>query len=259
MIPDIPGLKESRWFTNENIFTLTELPKRLLVIGGGPIGCELGQAFARLGSKVTLAARNGLLRKDDPDAMRIVEAALRRDGIDIVPETPDPRGFDAVLVATGRLPNVEGLNLDAAGVKFDPKDGIAVDDHLRTFNRRIFAAGDVCSHRLQVHPRGRRHGAACRSQRALPDPGSNSDIQDPLVYVHRPGTRPGRLDQSPGDSNDTSPSMSSSTTSRNSTAARPTAPRASSKCSWRRARTASSARRSSARTRANSSARFRSR
>ncbi len=145
VVPDIHGLKDSRWFTNENIFTLTELPKRLLVIGGGPIGCELGQAFARLGSKVTITARSGLLHKDDADAVRIVGAALRRDGIDIVAETPDPRGFDAVLVATGRTPNVGGLNLDAAGVTLDAKTGIAVDDQLRTSNSRVFAVGDVCS------------------------------------------------------------------------------------------------------------------
>lgn len=144
-IPDIPGLAESRWFTNETIFTLTELPKRLLVIGGGPIGCELGQAFARLGSRVTLTARSGVLSRDDLDAARVVEAALRRDGLDIGAAIPNPRGFDAVLVAAGRLPNVGGLNLEAAGVKYDAKNGVEVEDDLYTSNGRIFAAGDVCS------------------------------------------------------------------------------------------------------------------
>jgi len=143
LVPDVPGLAEARWFTNESIFTLTELPKRLLVIGAGSTGCELGQAFARLGSKVTLAARSGILRTEDAEAGRVVEASLARDGIAIVRDLPDPGEFDAVLVAVGRLVNVEGLGLEAAGVAFDAKKGIAVDDHLRTTNRRVFAAGDV--------------------------------------------------------------------------------------------------------------------
>ncbi len=143
MIPDVPGLKDSRWYTNESIFAITELPNRLLVIGGGATGCELAQAFARLGSRVTLAARSGVLRNEDADAARVVENSLRRDGISIVRDTPDPRDYDAVLVAAGRLPNVEELNLGAAGVQFDAKKGIAVDDYLRTTNHRIFAAGDV--------------------------------------------------------------------------------------------------------------------
>lgn len=145
VIPDIPGLKESRWYTNESIFALRELPRRLLVIGGGATGCELAQAFARLGSKVTLVARSGILRSEDRDAARIVEQSLARDGIDIIAETPDPRGFDAVLAATGRLPNVDGLGLDAAGVGFDSKAGIPVDRYLRTSNPRLFATGDVCA------------------------------------------------------------------------------------------------------------------
>ncbi len=145
--PDLPGLKESRWFTNETIFTLTELPRRLLVIGGGPVGCELGQAFARLGSRVTLAARNGrLLPHDDADAGQFLADQMKRhDRVEIVPEAPDLAQFDAALVAAGRSPNVSGLGLDAAGIAFDPDDGIMVDDHLRTSNPRVFAAGDVCS------------------------------------------------------------------------------------------------------------------
>ncbi len=145
LIPDIPGLKESRWFTNESIFTLTELPKRLLVIGGGPVGCELGQAFARLGSEVELVARSRLLRVEDADASRFVEAALRHDNINIIADTSDPRNFEAVLVAAGRTANVEGMNLNAAGVKFDTKAGVAVDDYLQTTNRRVFVVGDVSS------------------------------------------------------------------------------------------------------------------
>jgi pyruvate/2-oxoglutarate dehydrogenase complex dihydrolipoamide dehydrogenase (E3) component len=146
VIPDIPGLMQSRWFTNETIFTLTELPRRLLVIGGGPVGCELAQAFARLGSNVSLhpsgrRTPGRLLPKEDDDASDLLHAALRRDGVQIE-GTAD---FDAVLVAAGRAPNVEGLNLAAAGVRFDTKDGVTVDDRLRTTNPRVFAAGDTCS------------------------------------------------------------------------------------------------------------------
>jgi pyruvate/2-oxoglutarate dehydrogenase complex dihydrolipoamide dehydrogenase (E3) component len=145
VIPDIPGLKESRWFTNETVFALTELPKRLLVIGGGPVGCELGQAFARLGSRVTLQPSGRmtpgrLLPKEDDDAGLQVMAALRRDGVQIEGKP----AFDAILVAAGRAPNVEGLNLAAAGVAFS-QDGVRIDDRLRTTNPRVFAAGDVCS------------------------------------------------------------------------------------------------------------------
>lgn len=144
-LPDLPGLDRCRCFTNETVFTLTELPQRLLVIGGGATGCEFGQAFARLGSRVTLVARSGLLRSDGPEAAAALHAALLADGIEIVADMPDPRGFDAVLLATGRLPNVEGLNLEAAGVRADPSAGVLVDDFLRTSNPRVYAAGDVCS------------------------------------------------------------------------------------------------------------------
>lgn len=141
---DLPNYGCQR-FTNESIFTLTELPKRLLVVGGGPIGCELGQAFARLGSKVTVAARDvRLLPKDDADAGDFLAGVFRREGIEIVSNPPPVGGgFDAVLIAAGRTPNVEGLNLEAAGVRYDPRRGIKVDSGLRTTNRRVFAAGDV--------------------------------------------------------------------------------------------------------------------
>ncbi len=145
-MPEIPGLKESRWFTNESIFTLTELPKRLLVLGAGPVGCELAQAFARLGSKVTLFTRSGrILPKEDRDAAQIVEGELRADGVEFTTASVTPSEYDAVLVATGRQPNVENLNLLAARVTYDPKVGVQVDDFLRTTNRRIYAAGDVAS------------------------------------------------------------------------------------------------------------------
>ena len=166
VIPPIDNLKDVNILTNETVFELTELPRHLAVIGGGPIGCELAQAFARFGSKVTLID-NGpqILGKEDPDAASIVDRALRRDGVVIRlgtevtrarregsetilelegPGDPEAIRADAVLVGTGRAPNVEGLGLEAAGVEVDAH-GVEVDDRLRTTNPRIYAAGDVCS------------------------------------------------------------------------------------------------------------------
>jgi pyruvate/2-oxoglutarate dehydrogenase complex dihydrolipoamide dehydrogenase (E3) component len=164
--PPIPGLAEAGYLTNETLFTLTELPARLVVVGAGPIGCEMAQAFARLGSRVVLVENaRGVLPREDKDAATIVAEALRRDGVEIrcATQIREVRGAsggdkslvlecggnvavvtaDAILVAVGRAPNVEGLDLEAAGVAYD-RSGVTVDDQLRTSNRRVFAAGDVC-------------------------------------------------------------------------------------------------------------------
>ncbi|MFO1040862.1 MAG: mercuric reductase [Planctomycetaceae bacterium] len=166
-IPPVPGLAEAGVLTNETIFSLTDLPPRLAVVGGGPIGCELAQAFARLGSQVTIIERSGqLLGREDADAAACVLASLRRDGVNVLlqtnvlrveskgiktiaVETPgtakrDSIDVDQILVAAGRTPNVADLNLERAGVQYNEK-GVVVDDRLRTTNRKIFAAGDVCS------------------------------------------------------------------------------------------------------------------
>lgn len=165
--PDVPGLAEAGYLTNENVFALTELPRRLAVLGGGPIGCELAQAFARFGSKVTLLQRDArVLPREDPDASALILQSLQRDGIEVVTGSEvlsvsargsekisrirSPGGerevvADAVLAGAGRRPNVETLGLDAAGVAFDPRRGVTVDDRLRTSNPWVFAAGDVCS------------------------------------------------------------------------------------------------------------------
>src|SRR5262249_20770290 len=147
--PDIPGLAEAGFYTNETIFTLTELPPRLAVLGGGPVGCELAQAFARFGAEVHLIVRNGrLLPRDDPRAGGILESWMRTvDGVRVHLDTtavkvePSPAGkvlrlstgerivVDAILVAVGRQPNVEGLDLEAAGVKVGER-GVVVDDYL---------------------------------------------------------------------------------------------------------------------------------
>ncbi len=152
--PAIPELAGISYFTSENIFSLTSQPRHLLVIGGGPIGCEMAQAFALLGSRVTLvdsAAR--VLSREDEDASRIIAARLERAGVTLVTGSGGPGGppltsltsaADVILVATGRMPNLEGLNLEAAGINAGPS-GLEVDDHLRTSNARVYAAGDVCS------------------------------------------------------------------------------------------------------------------
>lgn len=165
-VPKVPGLAEAGYLTNETLFTLTERPDRFVVLGAGPIGCEMAQAFARLGSRVVLIENSrGILPREDPDAARLVAEALRRDGVEIRCATElwavcrsrggekrlalDCEGkasevtADAILVAAGRRPNVEGLDLEAGGVAYD-SSGVKVDDRLRTTNPRVFAAGDVC-------------------------------------------------------------------------------------------------------------------
>ena len=162
----IPGLEEAGYLTNETLFSLTELPKRLAVIGAGPIGCEMAQAFARFGSKVSqFEAAPQILTREDRDAARIVEQALLHDGVELLTDSQIDevvvnngektilyqRGgqqhdlpVDAILLGVGRAPNVEGLNLETVGVADDPRKGVTVDDRLRTTNPRIFAAGDIC-------------------------------------------------------------------------------------------------------------------
>ncbi|MDP2310624.1 MAG: mercuric reductase [Pseudomonadota bacterium] len=162
----VPGLAEAAAYTNETIFNLTELPTSLVVIGAGPIGCELAQSFARLGSTVTIVSLDDqVMPREDADAAAVVAVALVEDGVALrlgakllrvdraggtatvvferagVEERVSAAG---VLVAVGRAPNVEGLGLDVAGVAVD-RAGVVVDDFLRTANPHIFAAGDVCS------------------------------------------------------------------------------------------------------------------
>ena len=172
-IPSIPGLKEAGFLTNEKVFDLTELPRRLLVIGGGPIGCELAQAFCRLGAQATIVQDKPLfLPTEERDAAQILSDAFARDGIEVRLNTTavgvrveagqklvdlvsdDYRNtiaVDAILAGSGRLPNVEGLNLEAAGVAYEAGSGIHVDDFLRTSNPHIYAAGDVCLEYQYAH------------------------------------------------------------------------------------------------------------
>lgn len=168
-MPPIPGIETAGLLTNQTLFSLTELPESMIVIGGGPIGCEMAQSFARFGSKVTLVEGGPrIMGNDDPKAAEVVMASLIQDGIDVrlnskverfEPATEDGRrhvvvGKDGssetlnaaqILLAIGRAPNVKDVGLEAAGVDFDPRKGVIVDDRLRTSNKRIFAAGDVAS------------------------------------------------------------------------------------------------------------------
>ncbi len=164
--PPIPGLADTPYDTNESIFSLTERPARLIVLGGGPVGTELAQSFARFGSAVTLVHDGAhVLPRDDIDAAAVVSAALEADGVQIINQAtvervshdgqqftmqlsgdgvPSTLEADRLLVATGRTPNTEGLGLEVAGVRFTPK-GVSVDDRLRTSNPRVYAIGDVSS------------------------------------------------------------------------------------------------------------------
>jgi pyruvate/2-oxoglutarate dehydrogenase complex dihydrolipoamide dehydrogenase (E3) component len=164
--PPIPGLDSVPYLTNETVFSLTKVPQRMAVIGGGPIGCELAQSFARLGSEVFLFERGPtVLGREDQDAAAIVQQQMIDDGVNALTGTSDLQlsmdgdqiicaakrdnqpfsvEVDALLVAVGRAPNVDGLNLEAVDVAFDAK-GVEVNDHMQTTNPKIYAAGDVCS------------------------------------------------------------------------------------------------------------------
>ncbi len=171
--PEIPGLIEAGFLTNENVFDLVELPRRMLVIGGGPLGCELAQAFCRFGAQTTIVQEVPMfLPKEERDAAQILSDAFARDGIEVRLNTKavnvrvenglklvdlvseDYKStvvVDAILTGTGRLPNVEGLNLEAAGVECAAATGVRVNDFLQTSNPRIYAAGDACLEHKFTH------------------------------------------------------------------------------------------------------------
>ena len=185
-IPPIKGLKSLPFLTNETIFSLTRKPAHLLVLGGGPIGVEMAQAFARLGSKVTLFEARNLLGRDDPELVAHVQAQLQADGIRLEEGTAvdavsakgkaarqkitvsfggqDVTG-DALLVATGRAANVAGLDLDKAGVTLSETSAphIVTDARLRTSNKKIFAIGDVAGGPQFTHAAGYHAGLVIRN------------------------------------------------------------------------------------------------
>jgi len=170
--PPTPGLKEAGYLTNETVFSLTELPRRIGVIGAGPVGCELAQSFARFGSQVYLIeAMHGIMPNEDRDAAELVVQQMIKDGVTVLccgkdlrvsktdqgkRLTVDSHGqqydmtVEEILVGVGRTPNVEGLGLETVGVDFD-QNGVKVNDRLQTSNARIFAAGDICSRYKFTH------------------------------------------------------------------------------------------------------------
>lgn len=166
--PSVPGIGEAGFLTNETVFSLTERPPRLLVIGAGPIGCEFAQALQRLGCQVSLLHKHSLImNREDGDAAELIQDVFLREGIKLILDAKpiqvsktstgkllrfESRGaigeieVDEILVGAGRAPNVENLNLEAAGVKYEAGRGrgVLVNDYLQTTNPHIYAAGDVC-------------------------------------------------------------------------------------------------------------------
>ena len=164
--PPISGLEEAGYLTNETIFSLTELPSKLAVIGAGPIGCEMAQSFSRFGSQVCLFERSDhILPREDADAAEIVQAQMTHDGVCFVFDSNithvETRGknkvlhyemkgekqelvVDEILVGIGRAPNVEELGLETVGVDYDHRSGVHVNSKLQTTNSKIYAAGDIC-------------------------------------------------------------------------------------------------------------------
>ncbi|MDO8732667.1 MAG: FAD-dependent oxidoreductase [Actinomycetota bacterium] len=189
-LPSIPGLDACPALTSDSLWDLGALPKRLAILGGGSIGCELGQAFARLGSEVTIIeASSRILPREDPRAADAVQRSLVRDGVRILanrtvssvhgtfdgagslmlaPEGASPLqiDFDRLLVAVGRTPNTSSLELDAVGVHRDERGYVIVDAALRTSNRRIWAAGDLTGHPQFTHTAGV-HGSLAASNAVL--------------------------------------------------------------------------------------------
>ena len=183
-VPTVEGLEEVGYLTNEGVFDLTNLPASLLVIGGGPIGVELGQSFERLGSKVTIIqGPERIMPKEDPEVSDMIASVLAGEGIELVTGArfvkarrngnkkvvTAKRGnellnfeADEILIALGRQPNLEGLNLEAAGVKYDTK-GIKVDDNLQTSAPNILAIGDVIGGYLFTHVAAYQAGVAVRN------------------------------------------------------------------------------------------------
>jgi len=187
-MPPIPGLSSTNAYTSEDIWELASLPRRMVVLGGGSIGCELGQAFARLGASVTIVeALPSILPREDPDAATLVRQALAYDGVELLEghsavnvagdrssgtvtvqssETTREIGYDLLLVAVGRRPRTSDLGLDMAGIATDPRGFVVVDRHLRTTNPRVWAAGDLTPHPQFTHVAGV-HGSLAASNAVL--------------------------------------------------------------------------------------------
>ncbi|KIC46690.1 dihydrolipoamide dehydrogenase [Ruegeria sp. ANG-S4] len=180
LVPPIPGLDQVPYYTNETVFDLRDKPDHLLIIGGGPIGMEMAQAHARLGSKVTVIEGMQALGKDDPEAAAVVVETLRNEGVaiheqslvaqirgsegavEVVTENGEIHKGSHLLLAVGRKANVDQLNLEAAGIE-QMRNGIRVDDALRTTNRKVYAIGDVAGGMQFTHVAGYHAGIIIRS------------------------------------------------------------------------------------------------
>lgn len=182
-IPPVPGLDRSGYLTNESVFELRERPDHLIIMGGGPIGVELAQAFRRLGSAVTLVERLKILPRDEPEAVAVVRESLRKEGVELFEYaeiSSVARGDGKVevairtdsgaqkltgthiLVSAGRVPDLDGLNLSAVGIEHGPA-GIKVDARMRTTNKKVFAIGDVCGGPQFTHIAGYQAGIVIRN------------------------------------------------------------------------------------------------
>lgn len=176
VVPPVPGLADTPFLTNESVFRLRERPGHLAILGGGPIGCEMAQAFRRLGAEVTLVERDRLLARDDPEAAEVIRAALRAEGVTILegvevravrpgPVLETTAGEVAathLLVAAGRAAALDDLGLEAAGVARDARGGLVVDGELTTTNRRVLAVGDAAGFGQWTHLAGFQGGSAIR-------------------------------------------------------------------------------------------------
>jgi pyruvate/2-oxoglutarate dehydrogenase complex dihydrolipoamide dehydrogenase (E3) component len=182
-VPPVPGLDTTPYLTNETVFELTERPDHLIVLGGGPIGSELGQAFANLGARVSVVEMADLLPREDPELVAVVRRRLQDDGVALYERTrvarvhPEGNGVAVelsrdggnarltgshLLVAAGRRATLDGLNLEAAGIARN-NGRLAVDARLRTSNKRVFAAGDVAGGPQFTHVAGYHAGIVIKN------------------------------------------------------------------------------------------------
>ncbi len=204
-VPDLPGLQA---LTAETVWSLQDLPEHLVIWGGGAMAVELAQGFRRLGARVTIVSRAGLLRGEDPEAVALLTATLRDEGVEMIRATPTrglPGGLEwpgggvqgsHLLLALGRSPRTAGLGLDAAGVAFTDK-GITTDTRLRTTNRRIFALGDVAGQGQLTHLAGYHAGIVLR-QAVLGLPARASAPIPRAIWTEPEIAQIGRLAE-PGD------------------------------------------------------------
>jgi len=183
-VPPIPGIERTPYMTNETVFELTERPEHLIVLGGGPIGTELGQAFAHLGSRVSVVEMATLLQRDEPEMVDVLRGQLRADGVELYEDArvtgmrPEGNGIAVdiarngqadrlygshLLVAAGRKSTLDGLGLEHAGIERGDNGQLRVDDRLRTSNKRVFAAGDVAGGPQFTHVAGYHAGIVIKN------------------------------------------------------------------------------------------------